>query len=147
MKFEFRLKSIMKLRESQRDDRQAQLAEVVQADQILVQQILSINQKLNDLSAEVARVQKTSIDVDQLLGIKRYQAELRGQIVELLNQRQQLHQEIVRRQDDLAQANKDLKTIQKLEENAKDQHRLLMEKREQEVLDEFRVKGQPETGW
>lgn len=147
MKFQFRLQSIMKLREAERNEKQAELAEAIQADQILVQQVLSINQKLNDVSVEIRDVQRTSIDVDHLLGMKRFQAELRGQIVELLNQRQQLEQEIARRQNNLAEANKSLKTIQKLEDNAKAEHRQEMDKKEQEVLDEFRVKGASESGW
>ena len=79
--FHFRLATFLKLREAFRDERQAALAEVYRADDILVERDGETRREMTALQ-QIARqgAAPGPIDVDRLIGTQRYDLELRGRL-------------------------------------------------------------------
>ena len=80
-KFNFRLATFLKLREAFRDERQAELAEVYRADQILVERDAEVRREMAAQQQSARqRAAPGPIDVDHLISTQRYDLELRGQL-------------------------------------------------------------------
>ncbi len=136
----FRLQSVWRLRSSVQDERQAELGQAVQAEQILLNQIQETEQRLVDIEQQLRLAAQQHLDVDHLMALRRFQADTRHLSQQLEQQRGQVVQEIERRQLRLAEARREVKVIETLAE----QHRLtqqqLEQAREQAALDEFAQK-------
>lgn len=136
----FRLQSVWRLRLSVQDERQAELGQAVQAEQILLNQMQETEQRLVDIEQQLRLATQQRLDVDHLMALRRFQADTRHLRQQLEQQRGQVVQEIERRQLRLAEARREVKVIETLAE----QHRLtqqqLEQAREQAALDEFAQK-------
>jgi flagellar export protein FliJ len=136
----FRLQSVWRLRSSLQDERQAELGQAVQAEQILLNQIRETEQRLVDIEQQLRLATQQHLDVDHLMALRRFQADTRHLGQQLEQQRGQVVQEIERRQLRLAEARREVKVIETLAE----QHRLTQQRldltREQAALDEFAQK-------
>lgn len=136
----FRLQSVWRLRSSVQDERQAELGQAVQAEQILLNQIHETELRLVDIEQQLRHASHQQLDVDHLMALRRFQADSRHLRQQLEQQRWQVVQEIERRQLRLAEARREVKVIETLAE----QHRLTQQQleltREQAALDEFAQK-------
>jgi len=139
--FRFRLASLMRLRESERDDRRESLAQAYRADQVLQQNQESIQAELRENQRQVQHcVSPGPISVEQLLGRHRYELVLQTQLRQLQRQRQAIGAEIERRRQALVEADRELKILEKLRERHLQEHTFKQQKLEQQQLDEIALR-------
>lgn len=116
-KFEFRLASLLRLRESVRDQRRAALAEAYRVDELLQQRLAQIARELGWLRERARRAAGPGhIDVDQLLEAQRYELALRAEERQFQRQRAAVAAEIERRRQALVEADREVRTLEKLRE-------------------------------
>ncbi len=140
-KFKFRLATLLRLRESAREERQEQLAEAYRVDDVLREQVAEVEQELDVMRADCRRAAGPGdINVDQLIAAQRYELLLKAQQANLEKQRETVATEIERRRLALVEANRDVRVLEKLRDNQRRQHRENENHREVKQLDE--VAGQ-----
>ncbi len=136
----FRLQTVLRLRLNHQEERQAELAQVVQAIQILQGQMKDVQQQLVDIENELRTASTQQLNVDHLMALRRHQSDTRGVLQQLEEQQHLVEQEIERRQNRLREANRDVQVIETLEQQHRDAQFAHMLKREQETLDDFAQK-------
>jgi len=136
----FRLHTVLRLRLNHQEERQAELAQVVQAIQILQGQMTDVQQQLVDIENELRTASTQQLNVDHLMALRRHQSDTRGVLQQLEEQQHLVEQEIERRQNRLREANRDVQVIETLEQQHRDAQFARMLKREQETLDDFAQK-------
>ncbi len=137
-KFRFRLATLQKLREIQRDELRAKLAEAVQAQQILEEQLVQVATDIGNLQA-MRRQAVTSgqqVNVEPLLEAQRYQGVLLAQQATMQEQTRLLTAEIERRRIAVVEADRQVKVLEKLHERKLDEFRQEQQRAEFKVLDE-----------
>lgn len=134
----FRLQSVLKLREAAQRDRQQDLAQVVQAEQLLAKQQQALEQELQNLEQELRLAQRDSINIDTLTGLRRSIGDVRLSLQQLAAQQDEVDKEMERRQLRLAQANREVQVMEKLKEHQHQQQVYQQQSEEQKTLDEFR---------
>ncbi|HRX82351.1 MAG TPA: hypothetical protein P5307_24965, partial [Pirellulaceae bacterium] len=81
-KFQFRLESLMKLREAERQQRRAELAEAFQAESILRQQAAQLEQDIRDMEKRSRVISSPGrVHVDRVLDTHRYKLMLKSQVM------------------------------------------------------------------
>ncbi len=136
-KLQFRLATLLRLRETNRDERLAALAEARRADEDLAG-------RLERLEIEQSRLQEESrkaagpgaVDVDQLVEAHHYAVLLQTRQEELRRERQTMAVEIDRRRQALLAADRDVRVLEKLRERRSQQHRREEERQAAKQLDE-----------
>lgn len=136
----FRLHTVLRLRLNHQEERQAELAQVVQAIQILQGQMKDVQQQLVDIENELRTASTQQLNVDHLMALRRHQSDTRGVLQQLEEQQHLVEQEIERRQNRLREANRDVQVIETLEQQHRDAQFARMLKREQVTLDDFAQK-------
>ena len=130
----------MKLREADRQQRRAELAEAFHADSVLREQGLQLKRDIEEAEMR-SRVMSSPgrVKVDQVLDTHRYKLLLKSQ-VELLHQKQQQIQgEIERRREALAVADRDVRILEKLRERKLEEYTAAELQREVKAMDEVAV--------
>jgi flagellar FliJ protein len=146
-KFRFRLATLQKLREIQRDELRSKLAEAVQAQQILEEQLVQVAGDIQSL-LEVRRsaVQSSTLQVDPLLEAQRYQGVLYAQQDKMREQIRLLSAEVERRRQAMVEADRHVKVLEKLHERKLAEHHAKQLVAETKVLDEVAARrGEVET--
>ena len=136
-KFHFRLSTLLSLRQSVRDQCRVRLAEARRAD-------AEIESRLAELRAEQVRTEGEhrraagpgEVRLDQLAEAGRYVATLRARQAELRQRRETLAVEIQRRRVALLDADRDVRSLEKLRDRDQQQHRTETGRREARQLDE-----------
>ncbi len=132
----FRLESIRRLREAQRDRRRAELADALSTERLLVQQIDQLRHEAEVWQRQARHAAGGDVNVDQLAHANRYRWLLLAQREQITLQRSKLQEEIERRRAALVEADRDLKSLEKLAERHHAAERALELQREQRELDE-----------
>ena len=114
-KYQFRLATLQRLRETHRDELRTQLAEAYHAEQLLQQRVAAIH----DEEAQLREANRRSLadgkaDVNRLLDGQRYAATLKGQLATLAEQHKMLAGEIEKRRQAVVEADKQVKVLEKL---------------------------------
>ena len=136
-KFKFRLATLLRLREADRDERRGELAEAYQADQIMENQQKELEANLAELALKCREaVAPGPVDVDRLVDTQRFEILFREQRQHLLQQREAAAVEIERRRARLVEANREVRVLEKLKERQMQRHREEEGRREVKVLDE-----------
>lgn len=138
--FQFRLATLLRLREATRDDRRAQLAEALYAEQLIVERIVALDAELADLkrqSLDAARPGR--VNVDRLTDGTRYEMILKVERQTADQQRQAVADEVRKRREALVAADRDVKVFEKLRDTQAEQHRDEEARRESKRLDEIAV--------
>jgi flagellar FliJ protein len=139
--FRFRLASLMRLRESERDERREALAQAFRADQVLQQNQESIQTELHENQRQVQHcVSPGPISVERLLGRHRYELVLQTQLRQLQRQRQSIAAEIERRRQALVEADRELKILEKLRERHWQEYTFQQQKNDLRQLDEIALR-------
>jgi flagellar protein FliJ len=136
-RFKFRLAPLLRLREMTRDERRLALAEAYRVDDLLRERLLRLDQEgqwLREFCRQAAG--PGIVDVDRLVETQRYELALRSQRVQIVQQRAKVAEEIARRQNGLLEADREVKTLEKLREKKIEQHRFDELQRDQKRLDE-----------
>jgi len=137
-KFTFRLATLLKLREEIRDERRSALAEAFHAEELLVGRIGEIEGENNTLRERRGTIAASgNVAVDELLEMQRYEAILTAELNTLGRQRKLLDVEITRRQEAAAEADRDVRVLEKLRERQHDSYAAKEEAKVRKELDEF----------
>jgi flagellar export protein FliJ len=136
-KFTFRMATLLKLRESARDERQAQLARAQRAADILRRQQEALEEEARRLEQQSRMaVRPGRIDVNHLLHARRYELVLRAQQQDLRQQQETVDAEVQRRQRALVEANREVRVLELLREKLWARHRDEESRQEIKQLDE-----------
>jgi flagellar export protein FliJ len=136
-KFKFRLATLLRLRQSVRDERRAALAQAYRAEEILRGQ----HGQLAGALEEVARhcqeaLSPGQVNIDQVLEARRYELVLKSQQQEIGRQQQAVEAEIEHRRGALSEANREVRVLEKLRDRQQDRYRQEENRREIKELDE-----------
>jgi flagellar FliJ protein len=135
--FQFRLQTLLRLRESARQQRRVELAQACEAEGLLREQLAF-------LSTEQIETRKRSqigaspgpVSVDQLIGAHRYASLLLARQRQLEQQRAKVQDEIERRRQALVEADREVRVLEKLRERQREQYQRAEAQREVKALDE-----------
>jgi len=142
MKFQFRLATLLRLREAARDERRAQLAQAYRAEQILREEQGRIDRELADLQAQSrAAAGPGQLDVDCLLESRRYALVLQGRRQQVVRQEELVREEIDRRRQALIEANRQVRVLEELRRRQLQRHRDEENRREIKQLDELAARA------
>lgn len=138
--FTFRLESLLKLREADRQQRRLELAEAFQAEQLLHTQFEQVADDLRELAVR-SRVSASPgrVNVDRLRDTQRYKTVLESQ-QQLLRQRaEQIGKEVESRREALAASDKEVRVLEKLRTKQMQEHAAANLRREVLHLDEVAI--------
>ena len=136
-KFKFRLATLLRLREADRDERRTEMAQAYRADEIIERQQEALEKALTDSTAKCRDATRPGqIDIDHLLETQRFEVLLRAQREQLRKQRGVVAAEIERRRGKLVHANREVRVLEKLREKQTRRHRDEENRREIKRLDE-----------
>ena len=122
-KFQFRLASVQRLRESVRDERRAKLAEAYAALRQLDERRSEIEHERDQLLAWQTSSARGQVNVDHILEAQRYQAILQSELHVLSQQRQAVETEAEKRRAALVLADQEVKVLEKLCDSQLERHR------------------------
>jgi flagellar FliJ protein len=138
--FQFRLESLKKLREAERQQRRIELADAFHAESILRQQASQLEQEIREVEQRSRVISSPGrVHVDRVLDTHRYKLLLKSQIMILSQKEAQLQTEIERRRAALATADRDVRVLDKLQERKRAEHDAAELRRESRQLDDFAV--------
>jgi len=140
-KFQFRLESLLKLRQANRQRRRLELAEAFHAEQVLENQAQQLAQDIREVVLR-SRVSASPghVDVDQLRDTHRYRLVLDAQHAVLKQRMEQVAAEVHKRRAALAEAEKEVRVLEKLRERQLSEHTAGELHRELMELDEVAVR-------
>lgn len=140
--FRFKLETVQRLRESERDTRRAEFAKALRAEAILREQQAKLEQDIEETKQVTRRLSEPGqANVDGLLQMHRYELILKIQTQQLAQQMQQVQTETERRRQALVEADRQVRVLEKLRERKAAAHRLLEEQSEMKELDDVAVLG------
>ncbi len=123
-KFIFRLATLLRLRESARDERRQQLAQAYQAEELVRREEQRVENELAGLLDQARRAAGPGpIDVDAMLEAQRFEIVLKSQRRRLAGQREMVRAEIERRRQALVEANREVQVLERLRQRQAERHR------------------------
>lgn len=134
--FQFRLATLLRLREAAREERRTQLAEALR----LVDQLRARQQEIEELVRETKRLQTPAagaLDADRLLNATRYEVVLRAEQRSLQLQEVSVQSEVEKRREALVDANREVRSLELLREKQKEAHQAEEEARARKEMDEI----------
>lgn len=138
--FRFRLEPVRRLRQAERDELRGQLSDAYRAAEVLEQQRAGVNRELAELRTQhQSAASAMTIDVAPLLEAQRYEMVLRGQATALEEKIKLVEAEVDRRRDAVANAERAVKTLDKLEEKQAGAHSVLAERALAKQMDETAI--------
>jgi flagellar protein FliJ len=136
-KFKFRLSTLLRLRETTRDECRTELAQAYRADEIVESEQERIVAELTKLENESrTAVLPGQLDVDRLLETRRYSLVLGAQRKHAAGQRDAIAEEIERRRRKLVEADRQVRVLDELRDRQRRRHRDNENRLEIKVLDE-----------
>lgn len=136
--FQFRLESILKIRERERDNRRLELLQAISAEEILLEQAKALDAQQKRLQEDLrAATRRGLLDVDQVLGYRRYELILAAQRDELARQLKAIREEIERRRAALLEANRALRVLELLRDKQRERFLKNAMKNELKQMDEL----------
>jgi flagellar FliJ protein len=141
-KFVFRLATLLKLREADRDQRRSELADAQRALTMIDERITELHNEME--SARQAVRQSAGVGhvaVDMLLDNQRYELMLMAEKKSIDTQRAQVADEADRRREVVVEADRSVKTLEKLRDREQRRHREEAERRDAKQLDEIAVRA------
>jgi flagellar FliJ protein len=135
--FRFRLATLLRLREADRDERRTQLADAQRAEEIVRARIAEIDGELGRLRGEASRLSAPGpVNLDQLMEIERFELLLGAERQAAVGQRELVATEVERRRDLLVAADREVRVLERLRETGQERHRQEADRRERKQLDE-----------
>jgi flagellar protein FliJ len=133
----FRLATLLRLRESTRDQCRARLAEAHRADEEIVEQLTRLAVERQQVQSECRKAAGPGdVQVGRLVEAHRYTLSLRAREDELHKRRQTLAAEIQRRRQELLKADQDVQVLEKLRDRRLQRHRIEEERKQSKQIDE-----------
>lgn len=135
--FTFRLATLLRLRESIRDQRRQDLAQALRAEELLRQEQQRVEDELRQLTERARQAAAPGeVHVDTLLEAERFELVLLARRRLLASQQETLQAEIQRRRAALVEANRQVQVLQRLRQRQAERHREEENRREVLALDE-----------
>ena len=134
--FRFRLATLLRLRQSVRDEFRLRLAESQRADEDLRDRLTRLDAERRQLQGRRRRAGPGEVDVDRIVEVERYTSVLRSEEERLQQRRETLAVEIQQRRQSLLKADQDARSLEKLRERHLLRHRREQWRRESKQLDE-----------
>jgi flagellar FliJ protein len=136
-KFKFRLATFERVCEAARDERRLQLAEALRLQESLDERSAELELELAELLSQAQQAARPGpVNVDRLINAQQYELVLRGEQQLLARQRSALDAEIERRREALIDADREVRTLEKLRESQQQRFRQEENAREMKLLDE-----------
>lgn len=135
--FRFRLDSVLKLRERDRDNAAESLRQALQAKQILEQQILECLDERDQQNALRLAGSHQRLEPQRMLDAQRYQMFLDTRVAGLREQVSLIDQECQRRRAALVQCEQAVRALEKLRDNQHAQWQAAEAAQSQTVLDQW----------
>ncbi|MBC7351107.1 MAG: flagellar export protein FliJ [Thermogutta sp.] len=136
--FQFRLESVLKIRERERDNRRLELLQAISAEEILLEQAKLLDARQKRLQEDLRAATRAGLlDVDQVLAYRRYELILAAQQDELVRQLKAIREEIERRRAALLEANRALRVLELLRDKQRERFRKNAVKNELKQMDEL----------
>ncbi len=136
-KFKFRLATLLRLRESARDERRALLAQAYRAEDLILRERQRLEAERAALESRIRDAAGPGeIEVDRLIEAQRFELVLRAQKEQLAGQLEQVKAEIERRRQALVEANREVQVLENLREKLHQRWRDEENRREVNRLDE-----------
>ena len=143
--FRFRLASLHKLREAERDSRREALAEAYHAESVLYAQKDELEQQIEALRNESSKMATPGVvPVDRLIDNQRYEMVLRAEQQLTTNRMEQLAAEIERRRTMLVEADREVRLLERLRQRQQLRHNETEFRREIKRLDEIAGRNRQE---
>lgn len=133
--FRFRLNTLLRLRDTHRDERRGELADAYRVDDVLRAEGAEVDAELAANRRSLA-LEPGEIDVDALLAAQRYELVLRQRLAAIDAQRKIVAAEIDRRRLALVEADRDVKVLERLRERDRSRFQQQQDRREAARLDE-----------
>ena len=138
----FQLATLLRLRESNRDECRALLAEAHRSDQELLDQMTRLGMEQQRVQDECRKAAGPgSVAVDRLVEAHRYAVSLRAREEELKRRRQTLALEIQQRRQALVKADQDVQVLEKLRDRRLERHRIEEERKAAKQIDEAALRA------
>jgi flagellar protein FliJ len=138
--FQFRLSTLLRLREAWRDERRTQLAEAQQAEQLILDRIAEIERELADAERRALDAARPGVvNVDRLADSARFEMILKVERQSADQQRQAVAEEVQKRREALVAADREVRVLEKLRDSQHERHRDEEAKQEAKRLDEMAV--------
>lgn len=135
--FRFRLETLLRLRLAERDQRRADLAKALRAEDLLRQQQAQLEAEGEQIQAQARqRSAPGAADVDALLAAHRYRLVLKSRRQQVAQQMSQVAAEAERRRQVLVEADRQVRVLQKLRERKQAAHQVQELRAEVKLLDE-----------
>jgi len=135
---DFRLQSLLKLRQAARDRCREQLADAYRAEQVLAEREAAFRSEIAQArNLAVQQCQPGSLQVDGLLQAHRYELLVKAQLQQLVTQRTGVREETERRRQALVQADQEVRILEKLRDRHARERREAEEKQAGRQLDEI----------
>ena len=136
-KFVFRLATLLKLRAADRDQRRSELAHAQRALAMIDERLDELQQELQSARQALRELAGVGhLAVDSLLDNQRYELILMAEKKSIDAQRKQVAAEADRRRLALVEADRRVKTLEKLRDRSQERHRAEAQRREAKQLDE-----------
>lgn len=146
-RFRYRLATLLRLKESARDEKRAQLAEAYRAAEILVERLREVDDELAVTRAQAQQFAQTGvIDIDYLLNSHRYERVLGAQRKMIEQQQQQIAAEVERRRLALVEADRQVRVLEKLREKKLHEHLQREDRRDLKLMDELAARATSKLG-
>ena len=140
--FRFKLATLLRLRENDRDELRSRLSDAQQAENIVNQRIHELDADLDRLRAQAAeRSRPGRMDVDALMELQRYELLLKAERQATVQQRELVAAEVDRRREALVAADREVRVLERFRETQQQRHRQTEERQERKVLDEIATQG------
>jgi flagellar FliJ protein len=140
--FKFRLETLLRLRIAERDQRRAELAKALRAEEMLRAEVQQVADQQRSLAQRSAALKSPgSADVDRLLQSHRYVLVLAAKQKQLATQIQQVQAETERRRLAVVEADRQVRVLEKLKERQAVAHLHEAERQEAKLYDEMAVIG------
>jgi flagellar FliJ protein len=136
--FRFRLQTLLRLRIAERDQRRAELAKAIRAEELLREEDAKLQNQQAE-AAERSRLLKSpgAADVDALMQSHRYEVVLAAQRRQLSTQLAQVQAETNRRRQVLVEADRQVRVLEKLRDRQAAAYRQEAERQAAKQFDEM----------
>ncbi|MDZ4818162.1 MAG: flagellar export protein FliJ [Planctomycetota bacterium] len=140
--FRFRLATLQRLREQDRDEKRAHLADAERAEQIVLDRLAEIDQELDQLRQKTQQVASPGVvDLDALMEVQRYDMLLKFEQAHARQQHQVVSQEVLKRRETLLASDREVKVLELLRDKQAENHRQEEEKKSNQLIDEVAGRG------
>jgi flagellar FliJ protein len=135
--FRFRLATLLRLREADRDERRTQLADAQRAEDIVRARIGEIEGELGRLRGDAGRLSRPGlVNVDELMEIERYELLLGAERLAAVQQQKLVAEEVERRRGALVVADREVRVLERLRETQHERHRQEADRQDRKQMDE-----------